>query len=382
MVALSSSIAASTLPIPPRALANNEPAYVRLRNIKVGPEVVHVKDFTLKRDAGVFTFRTGAFYLLEPVDGKVTGAVFVGDASFALKPPLGVEQRNLAILTKGQPFEEQFASAVFRFTDGSEEEIRKAAVTYNLANEGNPSGLLAEVQDQLRKKLKDNLSARLLEDVLSSRPGGKFIAFVKGKKYSDRIIYDVDPLGAYGVAPEEVSLFLWDDDHWGVWAGFHRTGEHSAENVNPDKQNGTVAIQHQKLDTTITKNAYLTAKAETSFTALQDGVRVVALDLFGSLRVDSVTGQDGAALPFIQEDKDQDADFSVVLPRELKKGESYIITTTYGGKDTVRNEGAGNYYPLSDARARWYPGQGYSGNYAVYDMIFRVPKGLTMVATA
>jgi len=42
----------------PRALANNEPTYLKLRNIKVGTETVHVKDFTLKREAGTFTFRS------------------------------------------------------------------------------------------------------------------------------------------------------------------------------------------------------------------------------------------------------------------------------------------------------------------------------------
>ena len=139
-----------------------------------------------------------------------------------------------------------------------------------------------------------------------------------------------------------------------------------------------MAVQRQKLDTSIAKNAHLTATAQTSFIALQDGVRVVPLELFPTLRVDSVTGQDGAALAFIQEDKDEDADFAVILPRELKKGESYTITTKYGGKDAISNEGGGNYYPI--ARSSWYPGQGF-GSYATYDMTFHVPKGMTMVAT-
>src|SRR5258707_4059479 len=84
----------------PRALANNEATYLKLRNIKIGPEVVHVKDFTLKREAGVFTFKNGTFSFVEPVNGKITGAVFLGDATFTLVAPVEVERRNLAILTK------------------------------------------------------------------------------------------------------------------------------------------------------------------------------------------------------------------------------------------------------------------------------------------
>src|SRR2546425_3905796 len=72
----------STAPSAPRALANNDAMYVKLRNIRVGEDTIPVKDFTLKRDAGTFLFKSGAFYLLEPVNGKITGAVFLGDATF------------------------------------------------------------------------------------------------------------------------------------------------------------------------------------------------------------------------------------------------------------------------------------------------------------
>lgn len=362
----------------PAIRPNSDPVYLQLRNIKVGTESVHVKEFTLKKDAGIFVFHSGVFSLLEPVNGKITGAVFNGDASFSLAPPTTVEKRDLAILTRGEPFEERFSSAVFRFTDGTEQDIRKAAVPDPFPVPGDPGSLLSDIQQQLRKKLKDNVSARLLEDVLSSRQGGKFIAFVKGKKYSDKIVFDVDPHGAELVKPEEVSLFLWDDSHQGIWAGFHFASEYANHTANSDELNNAVGIQHSKLDVTIAKNAYLTGVAQTTIVARQDGVRVVPLNLYRTLRVDSVTGSDGAALGFIQEDKDQDADFAVILPRELKKGEEYTITTKYGGKDAIQNEGDGNYYPV--ARDDWYPGQGF-GSYSTFDMTFNVPKGLTLVAS-
>jgi hypothetical protein len=370
--------AQSAAPAAPRALANNEPNYLKLRNIHLGQEIIPVAGFTLKRDAGTFVFKSGAFYLLEPVNGKITGAVFVGDATFALTPPTPVEQRLLAILTKGEPFEEHFTSAVFRFTDGSEQEIRKATASGTAAAGGDPAGLLSDVQQQLKKKLKYNLSARLLEDVLSSQPGGKFTAFIKGKKYSDKMIFDLDPHGVSDIKPEEVALILWDDNHAGIWGGFHRAQEYASGTANSDEQNATFYIQHQKLDTTVAKNANLTGSAQTTFTASSDGLRVIPLDLYPTLRVDSVTGSQKEALSFIQEEKDEDADFAVVLPRELKKGESYTITTQYGGKDAVRSEGSGNYYPV--ARDDWYPSQGF-GAYATYEMTFEVPKGMTMVAS-
>src|SRR5207253_8448671 len=101
-------------------------------------------------------------------------------------------------------------------------------------------------------------------------------------------------------------------------------------------------------------------------------------DLFRTLRVSAVTGKGGEALDFIQEDKEKDSDLFVILPARLKKGEEYSIRTAYAGKDAVSNEGGGNYFP--NARDNWYPNSRL-GDSATYDMSFRVPKGLNMVAT-
>ena len=354
---------------------------MKLRTIRVGQETIHVSNFVLKRDAGTFVFSSGVFHFLEPVNGKITGAVFLGDATFSLTPPIEVEKRYLAILTKGQPFEEQFSNAVFRFTDGTEEEIRKAASKDNSPAIGDPSGVFDDIRQQLKKKLKDNLDLRLLQDLLGSGQLGKFTAFVKGKKYSDKIVYDVDPQGSEVVKPEEVSLLLWDDNHGGIWAGFHLAKEYAAGTANSDEQNEPVSISHQKLDVSIGKNARLNGTAETTITALRDGIRVVPFDLFRTLRVQSVTGDNGKQLSFVQEDKNEDADFGVILPATLKKGESYVVTTKYEGGDAVRNEGGGNYYPLSSARDSWYPSQEFGKSYSTYDMTFRIPKGMKIAAT-
>ena len=374
------------------AKANNDPLYVQLRHLTVQPQGIPVKDFTLKRDAGTFVFKSGSFHLLAPVSGKITGAVFTGEATFSIKPPIESERRYLAILTKGQPFEEEFSGAVFRFTDGTEEEIKNAAAKDAPSAGGDPNGLFSDIQQQLRKKLKENLDVRLLQDVMTSEAGGKFVAFIKGKKYSDKEIFDVDPHGVvvyspvvplqpqslFSLAPEEVALTLWDPSHEGIWAAFHYSMEHAAGKANSDEQNATFTIEHQKLDTTIDKRAFLTGNAQTTVVALQNGVRVLSLKMFPTLRVESVTSEDHQQLSFIQEPKLEDADFAVILPKELRRGEKYTITTKYKGKDAVSDEGGGNYFPI--ARDDWYPNQDL-GRYATYQMIFHIPKGMKIAAT-
>jgi len=193
--------------------------------------------------------------------------------------------------------------------------------------------------------LKYNLDARILEDVLSPEAGGLFVAFIHGKKYNDKEIFVIDPHGAppllVPVAPEEVELVTYDENRLGVWASFHLSTEYKSGAATGSQKNSVIHIAHQQLDTTIEKSANLSAKATTEFVALSSGVRVVPFNLHRTLRVQDVTGEGGQPLPFIQEDKNDDADFYVILPKALSRDEKYSITTRYGGKQAVSNEGSG-----------------------------------------
>ena len=349
---------------------NSDPTYQALRNLTLSGEAVSVSNLDLKRDAGTFHLRSGTVCFTAPVQGKVTGAVFVGDGNFVIAPPpseLGV----LKLLTKENEFSENFSHMVLRFTDSTYDEIKK---TGTAGSGGCDGGLLKDSQNAMRHglTLKHNLEARILQDVLSSEPGGLFVAFVHGKRYNDKEIFVVDPRGAPYVMGDEVGLMTYDENKCGVWAGFNLSGRH--------KRGGPIRIEHQQLETTLEKNANLGGKATTTLVSQINGLRVVPFDLFHTLRVQSVTA-DGQALSFIQEDKNSDADFAVILPKPLAAGEKYTITTVYGGKEAVSNEGGGNYFPLS--RENWYPNNTGAafGEYATYDMTFRIPKGMKMAAT-
>jgi hypothetical protein len=51
-------------------MANNEATYLKLRSIRLGQGIVRVSNFTLKREAGTFTFKSGSFHFLESVNGN------------------------------------------------------------------------------------------------------------------------------------------------------------------------------------------------------------------------------------------------------------------------------------------------------------------------
>jgi Peptidase family M1 domain len=364
LLAIAPAAAQSATPGP-----NADPTYQALRNLTLGGEAVSVSNLDLKRDAGTFHLHSGTVCFVAPVQGKVTGGVFVGDGNLVISPPPS-EMGMLKLLTKENEFSENFSHLVLRFTDSTYDEIKKAG---SAASGGCENGLLKDSQNAMRhgQLLKYNLDARILQDVLSPELGGLFVAFVHGKRYNDKEIFVVDPRGARYVMHEEVGLMTYDESKFGVWAAFPLSGG------GKRGPGGIIHIEHQLLDTTIEKNASLTGKATTTFVARANGVRVIPFDLFATLRVQSVTA-DGQGLSFIQEEKNEAAGFWVILPKPLSAGDKFAITTTYGGKEAVSDEGGGNYYPI--ARDDWYP-NGAFGERVSYDMTFHIPKGMKIAAT-
>lgn len=365
--------------------ANSDPTYMELRKIGLSGERQTVNNLVLKRDVGTFILRTGQLHYLSPVAGKTTGAIFLGEGTFQLAPFQPMERHSLALLTKDSEgvFNEEFSQLVLRFTDETYSELKKSG---NLAQEtpgARAKDMLGDNQSLLRHTLHYNLDGRILQDILSDQPGGLFFAFVKGKKFSGKMLFMIDPHGVPAVVgpsvePEEVVLSTYDESKLGLWYSSHFMKEYAAGVATGKQKNGLIDIERQELDTTIERSGKIRGVATTRFVAREAGVRVVPLNLFPSLRVENVIDPSGHPLSFVQEGKDDDPQFAVILPKRLSANESFVIKTTYGGKEAVSNEGAGNYFPV--ARDNWYPNTRFD-DYADYEMTFRVPRGLTMVAT-
>jgi hypothetical protein len=295
--------------VAPGKLPNAHTLYKELRNVTLAPELYAVKDLVLKRDAGTFRFKSGTFQFTAPVNGRVTGAVFTGEGEFELVPTFDTERRGIFLLTKATTLNEKFSSLVIRFTDETFAEIKKAATGAAPAAPG--TGDFEEIRGALKNRIKYNLAARLLMDVITGKSGRYFIAFIKGKVYNGKELFMVDPYGAtamsfngsgyFDYAPEEVAFSTWDDNKFGAWFVAHLEHEYKDGTATGTQKNAPIDMLHHKLDSQIEKSGKLNGDATTTFAANVEGLQVVPLDLFESLRVQSVTAQDGTALDFIQE---------------------------------------------------------------------------------
>src|SRR6266404_4566266 len=96
---------------------NSDSVYRQLRDIGLG-NTYHCEKFTLTLDVGTFQLTSGTITVLNAVNNFQTGAIFVGQGHFTLKPLIHVVIQEM-VRRSGKPTaEEDFTEVVFRFTPG------------------------------------------------------------------------------------------------------------------------------------------------------------------------------------------------------------------------------------------------------------------------
>ena len=338
--------------------ANSDPVYQQLRQqTKSGQDFsgpyATVNNLSLQKEGAVFNLRSGEIYFLAPVEGRYTGAVFIGSGQFTLVPPTDVEKDSLKIFTNEPSITEDFSTLVLRFTDKTFDDIKNAPAVKmgtggpqsNRAND-----LFHENQTLLRKQLRDNGELRVLADLYAPGRQGFFTAFINGQRFS-KLVYLFNPLGIPEVSPEEVLLSSYGEGDGGFWTAFHRPEEYQKGTASSAEDHRLIDITHHEIDGTI-KGAHLSATDRFTFRAIVPG-RVVLLNLYRTLRVSRVQDEQGRDLNFIQEGKDEDSDFGIIMPQSLEAGKSYTLTVTYDGGDALRDSGGGNFILIP--RSTWYP---------------------------
>ena len=375
------SVTAST------AKANSDPVYQQLRqksknDQSFAGEYASVSDLVLRRDAGVFTLRHGEIYFLAPVEGRSTAAVFFGEGNFSLVPPTDPEKQALQLFTNEPALNEDFTRLIIRFTDKTFEEIKNSS-NVKMGTAGPQAGRARDAfrdnEQLVRKQLHDNRELRTLLDLYCPSCPGFYNAFVDGKKHS-KLVYIVDPLGIPNVSPEEVLLLSYGESDGGFWTAFHLADEYKNATAASSEDHRIIDLNHHEIDLTI-KGARMIASDKITFRALKSGIRLVPMDLYRTLRVSHVEDDQGKELGFIQEGKDDDADFGVIFPQALEAGKTYTMRVQYEGIDALRDSGGGNYILIP--RSSWYPNNGGTqfGDRATFDVTYHYPKGLMLIGT-
>ncbi|MGD0362280.1 MAG: carboxypeptidase regulatory-like domain-containing protein [Bryobacteraceae bacterium] len=371
--------------------ANSDPNYVALRNAGPGA-ALRVANLQLKRDNATFTFASGQFSFLPPVLGRVVAGVFTGEGAFHLEPAVPVERTYLRRISGAENVDESFRSAVFWFTDGTYDEIKRQAEATDQASQGGNAWHEFRVRARHRTEtprsmleywLQDediaNHEAEVLGELYNPKEAGSFRAFIHGDKHSDlRFILNSRGAMPFLPSPEEVAVINFDPggSQDGIWYLTHFAEEWKAGTASSTENRHTVAAEHYKIETAIGKNDRLSATCVLQLKALLDGVRVIGFGLLPRLRVIRVTYND-KEISFIQESRKEDGSFYAIMPEALAAGRSYTLGIEYEGDQVVQKEGSGNF--SVGARTSWYPSLNAFADRATYDLTFKVPRQYTLV---
>ncbi|MBS1796952.1 MAG: hypothetical protein JSS81_24210 [Acidobacteria bacterium] len=339
-----------------------------------------VNNLVWQKDRAVFLLRTGEVYFQTAVDGRRTGAVFLGDGEISLVPPTETEKKNLAIFTDAPELKEQFSQLVMFFTDRTFDEIKQspnAQAATGCAQAARARDAFREKESLLKDSFHYNVTARTLADFYAPQRPGFFMTFIDGKRFG-KLAFQIDPLGLPDVYPEQVSLISYGEANAGIWTAFHLADEYKKGTATSWQDRRVYDIKHHELDTTVDGTRIL-IRDEITLAMREANVRFLPFDLYRTLRVRNVLGESGEPLSFIQEDKDKDADFGVILPQAAAVGRDFKIVVQYDGTDALREAGSGNYILIP--RSTWYPNNPASafGDRASFDITFHYPKRYVMV---
>ncbi len=358
------------------AFAASDPTYTALRAARPDGRTIALTNFVFDRDVLHFTLN-GTLHLLAPVEGKTAGAVFIGQGSYQLKPATPQERRQLAINSGDDKLEmlsDQFDSAVFLggALIAAAEKIGPPAT-----GTANPAAIdrWNEYMKKQKKDFQSNVHIRLLQEILNGETDPFFLVWLNGKKYPPAIL-TIDPRDI-----EQTVVYIIDNDKGGAWYSSRYKSE--IDRGNSALKLPPVDPENYLIDATI-KGAELSATSTMTFTPTTTNVRVLPINLFSKLRIsaaDWAPAGDAAAwsaVPFIQEMEKEDSDAAVVFPEPLKMGQKYLLRMTYSGREVLDDAGDGNY--SIGARTSWYPNVAVFDDLAQYELRFRHPQKMQVVA--
>jgi Peptidase family M1 domain len=365
-------------------------AYDRIKAFELGGGSADVQGLILKRDRLEMSF-TGTFHFATPIDGRVTGAVFIGTGSLKAEvPPVEFERENVRRLLGADAIESDFRTAVLRMTDDTFNQIGNAPPPREAGDAPAPAQKLAsEFEPQLLKETGLNLSARLAAAIANrEEPGVFFAQFDGGRRGRFSAIIDHQtriPVSKFGINGGEKGLiFAYQSAIYApeVWLAFYLQSEYAARTGTYSDANDLVDITNYALDVDVRDAAKrLGVTARIDLTAKVDQVRAVPFNLGEGLglydqaglknqfRVTSVTAA-GQRIAFAQEP--WESGFTAFLPAPLAAGARATLEVTYEGEFMMSHPLIPQcYYLISNSI--WLPRHGYLDR-ATYDMTYRTLK--------
>ena len=352
----------------------------QLHNVRLDPDQIYVlRHAQLTRDRVKLFFTRGYIGFYTKAAGVITGAVFTGEGEILLIPPTQAEKESLARFIHSPILEEQFSTAVLRFTDQTAKELIAAGQkpepddperTSDFPQRWNSSPQAFALED----------SPRIFEDLLGNSTAPFFHARLEGYALKWFEVLDNER------GPEALSVMAaghnGDELFADTWCAFPtQTSQARFAHQEP----GTVKALAYHIDTHIEPDNSMKASAELLLESLSSSDRVVTFDFSPLLKISKVLNERGESLPVYSSSQQEEVGqgernkgwVQVVLLAPHPVGEKFRLRFEYQGNVITD---VGNNVLYVGERGGWYPNLGL-GSPASFDLEFDYPENLTLVAT-
>lgn len=393
------SLFAVAVVIAPTSFAQENPAtgdknfYDHVRSFSLGGGSATVSGLVLNRDRARMTF-TGTFYFATPVDGHVTGAVFVGDGKFSAQiPPSDFEKENVKRLLGADSVESDFSTAVFRFSDDTFEQLGQKPPPAQA--DTNTQKLANDLEARVMKETGANLSARIALSILNhEKPGFFFASFDGGKRGRFGLVLDYQtrmPVANFGLNGGEKGLiYKYQSDIYSpeIWMAFYALEDYQRGSVAYSDVNDLLDITHYDMDIDLRENKkYVRLLARVQSQTRVANLRAISFQIGESLgefedrrlkkqmRLQKVR-MGGSEAAFAQED--WEGGFTVFLPLQPAAGAKLDFEFLLQGDFMFDPDfDCDCHYPRSTTT--WFPRHGYLDR-ATFDLTFRHAKKLRIAS--
>jgi hypothetical protein len=355
----------------------------QLRQISLDPDACYrVRDLTVQKEDISLFFSDGRLIFSKPIGGRRLVAVYSGsepgdDAEVLLHPPDRSERAGLAAATGSPNLNEHFRAGIFIFTDDTAEKILKEIQSGAPKPDPDAGLLLAGQMNDTARNLCSSFQVRLVLDLLARDPArGVFFATLAGKALGNfDLLYDP-------TLPEEIIAGQVSSANAGVfnvWTSFQARKRRQAKAMpEPDALMENYRIQAElRPDLTLAVVTRLTARARQRVSG------ALAFELAPKMEVTAVK-VDGKPVEVFRRESMRanlignraNDPFLVILPEPMEAGSAHEIEFEHSGQ-VIRP--AGNNVYFVGSRTNWYPSRGM--HFTTYDLTFKVPKELRVVAT-
>ncbi len=350
-------------------------------------ECYRVRDFRFQKEDIKIYFNDGYLIFSKPVAGDRRAAVFTaevegGDGEVLLLPPYRGERKSLSLFTQSANLDEHFSAALMIFTDGATRGLLDRLSQEESGKKAPEMGaLLAERWTPILANVQSGFEIRMIEDLM--RPpgeGGMMFFALSGRQVGNfDMIYDPrsrEQIVAGQLAERNGHL------NYNIWTSFPARSSRNGSGGAAKTPVPTFTLSHFRINADLDADLRMKAVTKARVKIGTADLRVFPFDISQSMHVTSAKIDGVPAELYFQESvrgralRGTDNDVFLVISREpLATGSEHEIEFAHEGSVVVP---AGNHVYFVSARATWYPRAGE--NFATYDLTFRYPKNLTMVA--